>query len=251
MRGQPKTSGSSSARPWLVGLAVLAVAALLALVAALEGDLPQDFANAGSLVAAVGARYGAPGSLALLYVEESGIPLPVPGDVFVVYLGTVASGSAGRLIGAWVAIIAVVVAGSTNLYLVSRRWARRLVTGPGVRLLHLDPDRLARVEGWLARWGVLAIIFGRHVPGCRVPITVMAGTFGVRYRVFAPSVAVSTAIWAAIWLWLASRFGPHVARVLGAHRWLYLAVAAAVVLVLAVVVVRAWRSPGPRRQGGV
>jgi membrane protein DedA with SNARE-associated domain len=248
MRGQPKASGGGGARRWLVGLAVLAVAALLALVAALEGDLPSDFAN---FVAALVAWYGAPVSLALLYVEESGIPLPVPGDVFVVYLGTVASGSVGRLIGAWLAIIVVVVAGSTNLYLVSRRWARRLVTGPGVRVLHLDPDRLARVEGWLARWGVLAIVFGRHVPGCRIPITVIAGTFGVRYRVFAPSVAVSTAIWAGIWLWLAFRFGPHVARVLSTHRWLYLAVAAAVVAVLAVVVVRGWRSSGRRRRDGV
>jgi membrane-associated protein len=200
----------------------------------------------GVVLGVVATLYGAPACLALLYVEESGVPLPVPGDVYVVYLGTLSAGSLAKLAGAWLAIIAVVVAGATNLYLISRRWAHQLITGRVGQLLHLDPERLARVERWLSRWGALAIIFGRHVPGMRVPITVLAGTFGVRYRVFAPSVAVSTAIWAGVWLALAARFGPSVAGVLTRHRSLYLAALGAAVLVLALVLVRAWRSSGRR-----
>jgi membrane protein DedA with SNARE-associated domain len=236
-------------RPLLVALAFVAIAALLAVMAGLEGDLPDDFSRAGHLVGALVRRYGTPASLALLYVEESGIPLPVPGDVYVAYLGTAAAGSVARLLVTWVAITAVVVAGSTNLYLVSRRWARRLVTGRGGPLPHLDPDRLARVEGWLARWGALAIIFGRHVPGFRVPITVLAGTFGVRYPVFAASVAVSTAIWAGIWLLVSARFGPGVVRFLVGHRSLHLLVVAAALVILAAALVLAWQSSGRRQQG--
>jgi membrane protein DedA with SNARE-associated domain len=239
----------TSHRPPLVVLAFVVVVALLAVMAALEGDLPGDVGRAGHLVAALLRRFGRPASLALLYVEESGVPLPVPGDVYVVYLGIAAAGSAVELLVTWVAIVGVVVAGSTNLYLVSRRWARRLVAGEGGGLLRLDPDRLARVEGWLARWGVLAIIFGRHVPGFRVPVTVLAGTFGVRYRVFAPSVAVSTAIWAGALLLLSARFGPGLARALGSHRPLHLLAVAAALVALAVVLLLAWRSSGRRLPG--
>src|SRR5712692_1588523 len=46
------------------------------------------------------------------------------------------------------------------------------------------PRRLERAERWFERYGVLAIIFSRHIPGFRVPITVAAGVFKIRYQVF-------------------------------------------------------------------
>jgi hypothetical protein len=95
---------------------------------------------------------------------------------------------------AWRGLIGVVVLGATNLFFISRRFGRRLVEGRFAHLVHLSPERLQRAEKWFERCGVLAIIFGRHIPGFRVPITVAAGVLKVRYPLFAPSVAVSTAI---------------------------------------------------------
>src|ERR1700730_16209706 len=133
-------------------------------------------------------RYGPPASLVLLYVEESGVPIVIPGDVYIAYLGKLATGSAPKLVASWLGIIAVVLAGSSNLYWISRLWGRRLLGQPRVSaLLRLDADRLVQAEGWLRRWGVLAIIFGRHVPGLRIPITVVAGTLKVPYTTFLPS----------------------------------------------------------------
>jgi len=43
--------------------------------------------------------------------------------------------------------------------------------------LHLTPQRLERAEGWFVRWGAWALIFGRHIFGLRVPLTVAAGTY--------------------------------------------------------------------------
>jgi membrane protein DedA with SNARE-associated domain len=233
----------ASRRRLLALLPVLGVALVLLLLAFLEGDLPEELTDLGALVRTALTRYGAPVSLGLLYVEESGVPLPVPGDVYVAYLGHLSAGSWARLAASWVGCIAVVVAGSTNLYLVSRRWGSRLLEHRPAALLHLDPARLAQVEGWLARWGALAIVFGRHLPGFRIPITVMAGTFRVPYRVFAPSVAVSTAIWAGVWLLLGARFGSTVTSLLSTPHWASVAVAAVVVAVLAYVLVRAFRRP--------
>src|SRR5260370_23838710 len=107
-------------------------------------------------------------------------------------MGRLYGHSLSTLLAAWLGIIAVVVAGSTNLYWIARRW------GPAMlRVVHLDERRLEKAHGWFDRWGVWAIIFGRHIPGFRIAITVIAATMGVPYRVFVPSVAVSTAIWAA------------------------------------------------------
>jgi membrane protein DedA with SNARE-associated domain len=90
--------------------------------------------------------------------------------------------------------------------------------------VHLTPERLHRAERWFAHYGAWALIFGRHVPGFRVPITIVAGTLRVRYEVFAASVAVSTASWAGFFLFIGRRFGGQVEDFLRAHRLNYVAV---------------------------
>jgi membrane protein DedA with SNARE-associated domain len=79
---------------------------------------------------------------------------------------------------------------------------------------------------------VLAIIFGRHIPGFRVPITLAAGIFRVPYPVFAASVAVSTAIWAGVFIIVGINFGGRLEAFLRVHReasWLFVAVIVVVV----------------------
>lgn len=227
----------------LLALAGIAGIALVVLVVAfLEGDFGEEFGDVAGFAGYLTRRFGVPASLLLLYVEETGIPLPVPGDVYVVYLGSAARNSAIALAGAWMAVVLAVTAGSTNLYLISRRWGHRLVANRFAHVLHLDQGRLEQVEGWFGRWGAVAIIFGRHIPGFRIPVTVMSGIFEVRYRVFAPSVAVSTGVWAAVWIWLGSRYGVAVVHTLGRHTWIYAVVAAAVAIAVGVIGVRVLRA---------
>jgi membrane protein DedA with SNARE-associated domain len=228
-------------------LPIIGIALVLLVLALAEGDLPEELTDLQGLVSNLLARFGPAASLALLYIEESGVPLPVPGDVYVAYLGHAAAGSAPRLAAAWVAIIVVVVAGATNLYLVARRWGYRLLRNRLGRFVRLEPERLERAEEWFARWGALTIIFGRHVPGFRIAITVMAGIFRVPYRVFAPSVAISTAVWAGLWIVLGANFTSALAALAGlfaTHRWTVVAGAAAIALGLATVLVRAFKPNG-------
>jgi membrane protein DedA with SNARE-associated domain len=218
------------------------VVLLLLVIALLEGDIPDEVTDLGALVRGVLNRYGAPASFVLLYVEESGVPIVIPGDVYVAYLGKLAASSAPKLIASWLGIIAVVLAGSSNLYWASRLWGRRVLGHPRVSaLLRLDADRLAQAERWLERWGVLAIIFGRHVPGLRIPITVVAGTLKVPYSTFVPSVAVSSAVWAAVGLWLGATFGRSITSFLTGNLLIYLLVIVAVVVVVAFAVIQIWR----------
>jgi membrane-associated protein len=222
-------------RPRTLAIALPALAVLVAaVVVLLQGDVAADLAGAAGAPMRMARHMGAPASFLALYLEESGVPVPVSGDVFVVYLGHHFAGSLPRLVLVWLGLVLTVVLGSTNLYLISRWWGRRLAEGRLGLLLHLTPARLAAAERWFDRWGAPAIIFGRHIFGLRVPITVAAGVLRVPYRVFAVSVAVSTAVWAGIWLWLGVTFGRQLVHFLESHRWAYGLLLLGLVLAVAV-----------------
>lgn len=193
----------------------------LIVMAILEGDLPEVYHASARGMRQFFAHYTYLPGYGLLYLEESGVPLPAPGDVFVMYVGVHIPRNFFAWLIAWLGLILIVVLGATNLYFISRRFGTRLVHSQFAEYVHLNPERLARAEQWFKKYGVLAIIFGRHIPGFRVPITVASGVFGVKWRVFAASVAVSTAIWAGVMLTLGLTIGPRLALLLRAHGWVY------------------------------
>jgi membrane protein DedA with SNARE-associated domain len=222
-------------------VAVALIVILLVAVAIVEGDVPEDLTHIGSLVIGLLYRFGAAACLGLLYIEESGIPLPVPGDFYVAFMGRLYGHSLSTWLAAWIGIIIVVVAGASNLYWLARRWGPALLRHPVGRALHIDERHLDKAQGWFDRWGLWAIVFGRHIPGFRIAITVIAATMGVPYRVFAPSVAISTAIWAAVGMWLGATVGEAIGNVLFDRGWIYLLGLLLLIVVVAVTLVVAWR----------
>lgn len=228
------------ANHWL-RVAVISLVVLIAVVisAILEGDLPEWVAGGHRLLRFLGHRYSYLPGFGLLYIEESGIPLPAPGDVFVLYVGAHVPRNLFAWVAAWLGLITAVTLGATNLFYVSRRYGRRLVESRFAEYVHLSPERLTRAENWFKRYGVLSIIFGRHIPGFRIPITVAAGVFKVTYPVFAVSVAISTAIWAGVVIIIGINFGSRLERFLALHTQMYFIWGAIVLLLIASQV---WRS---------
>ena len=231
-----------------IGLVVLAGVIVMAIY---EGDVPELFQDTFHGLRSIFNHYTYLPGYAALYVEESGVPLPAPGDVFVMYVGVHVPHNIVAWLAAWLGLILVVVLGATNLFYLSRRFGTQLVHSQFAEYVHLSPERLEQAEKWFKRYGVLAIIFGRHIPGFRVPITVASGVFRVPYRVFAPSVAVSTAIWAGVMLTLGVTLGPRLAVLLNAHGWVYFIWAGIVVALVAGMYLRQRRrnaQAGQRRQ---
>jgi membrane protein DedA with SNARE-associated domain len=236
-----RASGSRNVR--IAGIVLLITVAIV-VSAILQGDVP-DVLEAGTVwIRHILRRYTYLASYGLLYIEESGIPLPAPGDVFVMYVGAHVPRNIASWVTAWLGLIGVVVLGATNLFFVSKKFGRRLAESRYAEAVHLSPERLQKAEAWFKRYGVVAIIFGRHIPGFRVPITVAAGALKVSYPVFAASVAVSTAIWAGVVMVIGVNFGPRMEAFLNVHRvtyWIW----AAVVLVMIAVIVRRIVMAGP------
>ncbi len=146
--------------------------------------------------------------LLLLFVEESGVPLPVPGDVIIAYTGyrLATHPNSPALWEAFVAAQVSALAGATILFFVSRRWGQKVILRLG-KFVFLREDHITRAERLFARYNILAIIIGRHIPGFRIPITVIAATSGVRYLTFIISTFVSTSAWILFYLLIGKRAG--------------------------------------------
>jgi membrane protein DedA with SNARE-associated domain len=228
-------------RPLRLALGVLlVVTAFLVLVVALpRGYLPGPLGQAPTWFADWLQRFGVLAAGGLLAVEEAGIWLPIPTDVFVAYSGHVLAHVAWLLPIALAGLTACALAGATVLYLISYRWGASIMYGELGRMAHLNPDRIHRAERWFLRWGYWAIIVARCLPGTRIPMSVAAGMFRVRYRVFAASVMISTAVWAAFFLVVGLTLGGTAMNFFQSHQNGYaLALISVVSLVLGYLLVR-------------
>lgn len=135
----------------------------------------------------------------LLLVEETGLPLPVPGDALILLAGAgIARGEVNR----WLALLLIVLAvmlGSTNLYWLSRLggWTvlRRVA-----RAVRVREERLQGFGRWMRRHPAPVVVIGRLTPGFRIVTSAAAGTFRLSYPVFVGSSALAALIWAAVYL---------------------------------------------------
>src|SRR5260370_38443040 len=120
---------ASGMRAVRIGAIALLIAAAIVVSAILQGDVPDVLTSGTFCIRHVLHRYTYLASYGLLYIEESGIPLPAPSDVFVMYVGAHVPRHLAALLTAWLGLIGVVVLGATNLVFISKRYARRRATG--------------------------------------------------------------------------------------------------------------------------
>lgn len=239
-------------RRWTLGVFVSAILALL-VFAILEGDVPELVRDGAYFVGHLLRNFGPTAAFGLLFAEESGVPMPMPGDVFVMYVGHHTVHGLITWLAAWLGLISVVLLGASILYWISARWGRSIVEHRLAKFLHLTPARIEKAERWFARYGVWTLIFGRHIPGLRVPLTVAAGIFRVRYRVFIASVAISTAVWAGFFMTLGAVFGGRIGHLLRLHREGYVILPAVIVLAFGIylfVLLRRMTGNAPSPSGG-
>jgi membrane protein DedA with SNARE-associated domain len=172
-----------------------------------------------AIEAGIQQKLGVELAIAGIYLEESGVPLPVPSEVSIGYLGQRLTGNPLAWFTSWIGLTVLIVLGSTNLFAASRRFGPTLVCGRLGAALHLTPSGVARAQRWFHRWGPLAIGVSRYVPGLRWGMAVACGTLGVSYRTFWVSTAISASLWAGGLLTLGVTVGDAVARVIAEHAW--------------------------------
>jgi len=140
------------------------------------------------------AEHAVLAAFAYLALEESGVPIPVPGDFLMLALGVRAHEG---LVVLWQVIAAMeagTVLGSSLLYLLARRGGRRVVERYGP-FIGIGPEKLNRAEQQLQRHGAPAVVLGRLLPGLRIVTAIACGIFLVPYRVFLPAMSLGSLIY--------------------------------------------------------
>ena len=159
----------------------------------------QDVARLIDLLAAI-PPVGAYALIAAGAALENLFP-PVPSDTFVV-LGAVLS-DRGNLVPLTVLLVAWIsnVAGAMMVYVAARRYGPAFFTRRLGRWV-LRPSQFNRVSKFYGRYGLPAIFFSRFLPVLRVVIPTFAGfaEFGW-FRTLLP-IAVASALWYALVLYL-------------------------------------------------
>ncbi len=145
----------------------------------------------------------------ILFIEELGIPMPVPGDLIMLAAGVEVSRGNQTLWAVLLVEEAATVAGSTVLFFVSRHVGHPLVERFG-RYIGFGPDRLDQVAERVNRHAGRAIIAGRLIPGLRIVSVIAAGVVEVPGRVFVPSLALGAGLYLAGYTLVGYFAGPPV-----------------------------------------
>jgi membrane protein DedA with SNARE-associated domain/uncharacterized tellurite resistance protein B-like protein len=131
--------------------------------------------------------------LGLLAAIENVIP-PVPSDAAVALGAFLSIRGLTTPFGVFMVTWVANLAGAAAVYLVARRYGRRLfATSTGRRLL--APRSLAIIEREYLRFGVVGIFISRFLPGIRAVVPPFAGLIGLSaIRTLVP-MGVASAIW--------------------------------------------------------
>jgi membrane protein DedA with SNARE-associated domain len=191
-------------------------------------------------------EHGVLAGFVLILIEETGVPVPVPGDFLMLGLGVHAREGRVPLWQALVAMELATLVGASVLYALSARAGRDLVYRYG-RYIHLTPARLDQAEDWLRRRGALAIVLGRITPGLRMATVIGCGVFGVPFWRFLPSLAVGAFLYILTYTLLGYFVGPPMlSAVAGIHLPLGLLGSLVPLVLLVAWIVRARRALGLR-----
>ncbi|MDP2632476.1 MAG: DedA family protein [Candidatus Curtissbacteria bacterium] len=146
----------------------------------------------------------------VLFIEETGIPLPIPGDLFIATAAALPN-SNYFLIVATVTI--ATLTGSTILFTLSRKFGYKLLIKYG-KHIKATPEKITKIEKWFKKYGGATIVIGRLIPGLRTITPFAAGLFQVDYKTFWLYSSLAAFIWANIYYVIGKFFGEILSKLL-------------------------------------
>jgi membrane protein DedA with SNARE-associated domain len=130
--------------------------------------------------------------MALAAAAENVFP-PLPTDMVVAFGSWIAARGSGSALGAFLTAWLGNVAGAAGMYVVGRRhgagWLRRHFP------VMANAENEARLRAMYARYGVLALVVSRFLPGVRALVPPFAGALRLPAAAAIGATAVASAVW--------------------------------------------------------
>jgi membrane protein DedA with SNARE-associated domain len=172
-------------------------------------------------------------------VESLGVPLP--GEIVLVSAALLSSRHELAVSPGWIALAATTgaVVGDSIGYAIGRRYGMGLFARLGQRFpRHFGPSHVTAAERLFARWGVLAVFFGRFIALLRIFAGPLAGALRMHYQRFLAANVLGGICWAAGTTFAVYLLGIVAERWLQRFSWIGLVVAVLAGLTISAVVKR-------------
>jgi membrane protein DedA with SNARE-associated domain len=182
------------------------------------------------------AQYGYIAIFSLLVFGIVG--LPVPDESLLTFAGYLVYKQHLALVPTFASACLGSMCGITVSYIIGRSAGTFVLHRYG-KFFHVTQKGIDKAHSWFDRFGTWTLLAGYFVPGVRHFTAIVAGTSGLRPRLFAAFAFSGAVIWAATFIGLGFFFGEQWSRAL-AHVQHHTAIVAVIALVL-VSVYTAWK----------
>lgn len=169
----------------------------------------------------------------LVFLQEIGIPNPVPNELILIFAGALTSiGGLNYWLTFLIAVSADVI-GTTVLFSVFYFFEHFIIERiPKWEFINSKLDKIKSVLVKHDRWG---IFLGRMMPYVRGYVSIAAGILNLPYKFFVPLVALSAFIWTGGYVTLGHFLGKNweiVARTIEQYKWSFLIVLISIVAII-------------------
>jgi len=146
---------------------------------------------------------------AFVFVQEIGIPTPIPNEVMLLFAGYFASTGALSFPLVFLAAVAGDIIGTSILFFVFNYFGHYLFEKKP-KWFPLKREDIRRIENKLEHKGRWGIFLGRLMPYLRGYVSIAAGLLQVDYKVFISVAVLSAVIWSGGYVTLGFILGDQV-----------------------------------------
>ena len=120
-----------------------------------------------------------------------GIGLPFPEDTTLILCGFLLANGVVKPLPAFIIVYSGVLITDLVLYFVGKKYGRMVVTRERFKSI-LPQRKFLKLEENFNRWGILVLLFGRHIIGLRAQVLLVSGVMRMSLLKFVVTDAVSS-----------------------------------------------------------
>src|SRR3989304_10278831 len=111
------------------------------------------------------------GLFLILLIEEGGVPLPVPGDIFIATVSALPHSNYFLIV---LTTVSATLIGSTILFTLANKFGQKILKKYG-KYIKITPEKIKKIDKWFEKYGGWAIVIGRGIPPPPVVEPTVAG----------------------------------------------------------------------------
>ena len=171
-------------------------------------ELLQDPRGAIAAWIAMGPAYAYGFIFLIIFIETGVVFMPfLPGDSLLFAAGIFAHEASGPLdiLHLLLVVWAAAILGDQCNFFIGHFFGKKIIASGKIRAM--TPERIAKSEAFLDKWGHLAIFLGRFFPFIRTFVPFLAGVGGMKWHSFVIFNILGGITWSSIFTLLGYFFG--------------------------------------------